>query len=62
MDVLLKLLFENNIINEEINMQRPLDMYLRTKFAKFKHEGYINNSKNGPRYTLESLGQDLLSK
>jgi hypothetical protein len=61
-EVLLRLISKSNTINQDLLLQRSLDMYLRTKFARFKQDGYINNSKNGPRYTLESKGQDLLTK
>lgn len=60
-EILLRLISENNDVAQNINMQRSLGMYLRTKFARFKQDGYINNSKNGPRYTLESKGIDLLN-
>jgi hypothetical protein len=61
-EVLLRLISKSNTVNQDLLLQRSLDMYLRTKFARFKQDGYINNSKNGPRYTLESKGQDLLTK
>tara|TARA_B100001121_G_scaffold262961_1_gene243549 strand:+ start:445 stop:1689 length:1245 start_codon:yes stop_codon:yes gene_type:complete len=61
-EVLLRLISKNNTMNQDLLLQRSLDMYLRTKFARFKQDGYINNSKNGPRYTLESKGRNLLTK
>lgn len=61
-EYLLRQISIKNTLNKDFNPQKSLDMYLRTKFARFKQDGYINNSKNGPRYTLESKGRDLLTK
>lgn len=59
---LLGLISSNENQNPIIQNQRSLSMYLRTKFARFKQDGLINSSKNGPRYILETKGQELLSK